>query len=210
MRITYKSTVRWLRSIHHPILQACILLLCLSIWPGHLDNIAFLGMVAFGILLVTPVGWLIFLVLIGLIIRQKAGAEAEKVPKKASTRSHQRSNKASLKAVVLTLLLLFFQVPRSVGFLVSWRSFSQALRTYEHTSLKRHVGLYKIRRVERGGSGSYFTTGFSGIGSSHAFHGFVHLPDATTTPFGSKNYRTHRIIGNWHVFKVTDENNLDL
>ncbi|MEM9807258.1 MAG: hypothetical protein AAF959_18490 [Cyanobacteria bacterium P01_D01_bin.56] len=203
---------KWLRSIHQPVLQVCFLLLGLSIWPGHLDNIAFWSVIALGTSLVTPIGWLILLVFGGFILRWIAAipTDTEKGPKETPERYHHRSRDASLRVILLTLLLLFFQVPRSLGFLVSWRSFANALRTYEHTPLKRHIGLYKIRRVERGGSGSYFVTNFSGIGASHAFHGFVHLPDETKTPFGSKNYRTRRVIGNWHLFKVTDENNLDL
>lgn len=232
---------RWLRSVHSPTLIFCCVILSLSIWPGFFSNVAFWGTLFLPFLLVFVVLSLVGILCLEIVriwINQTSIRNPVSVPFAAQpepVRGQRRSKTNTFMAVVFAALLLFLQVPRRLGFLISWPFFEHSLKTtvvqriedlkengshqaayispdylrargYRLPGRGQWTGIYYISSIGVDAhGGTYFVAGFSGFFSLHAFHGFAHRPHSNNTPFGKENYHTRRIFGDWYLFKVTDE-----
>ncbi len=225
--------IRWFRFIHKPTLICCCIVLFSSMYPGSLvglfESFSLIVISFFGFY---PFNWLLLLIPIVLVwrmihIRSHHRDHRSKV---RSAAAMQRSIFTTVGVMLLTLYLVVLKLPFLLGFVISrpyftgylnrvaqapateltdaerqladWRRLPKAgrLRLDE-----RFLGLYGVREIGIDAQGgTYFVIDTQGLISTQTHYGIAHRPQRKT-PFGSGNYRSRRIMGDWYEFAVVDE-----
>ncbi len=112
------------------------------------------------------------------------------------------------------------QVPETIGFSLVRSQFETAAAEYEMlqalmpaddysaSQVGRRFGIYQVDMVGIDGRGGiYFrvNTGHDGIGPDQMSYGFAKKPNATGSPFGRKYYDPIHLVGDWYVFRASDD-----
>ena len=196
-----------------------VALLVLSIYPGVLSDVIFLGILLFPLWLpALGIGGLILL----LVQDRRAGKEpaepdldlSDEVPSIGKEPISRRQGIISAPAiVVLSLALILVGIPRRVAFLLSRPAFQRYVSMapaceYRGVVLGRLLGFYYIDRYgtdPRGGAYFRTHTGPDGIGPDQMSYGFAFRPNREGTPFGNAHYRCTRMVGDWYVFSASND-----
>lgn len=127
----------------------------------------------------------------------------------------KRWGMASVTVVVGTFLLLWWDVPRIVGFRLSASEFDRVVASsppeIDRLSGDQPVLTLGHFQVDRYGTdsrgGVYFRTasGPDGISPDRLSFGFVFRPNADGSPFGNARYRLGHMVGEWYWFAVSDD-----
>lgn len=181
---------------------ACVAALAISVYPGVLNHLLFLGILLS--FLVVPVVGLAALIA-GVVLARKGKLRGLRMP---WTRA----------AVVLALLLgtyvlLKFYVPRRVAFAASRGAFEQILpqaksSEYQGTPLNRRLGIYNVDQYAadpRGGVYFRVHRGRDGLGPDVMSYGFAYQPNPKGTPFGAAHYRVSSLGNDWYWFRASDD-----
>ncbi|MCC5636564.1 hypothetical protein LC593_11955 [Nostoc sp. CHAB 5844] len=186
----------------------CVAALAISIYPGVLSEIIFVSFVLFfiGLPIVAAIG--IFLLIALIVLAQRGKLDQLQLNRKFKNfRISWRRVAMMVAIVVLSGILLKFQIPRRLAFRVSKPAFEQMLVQAPVSSvgdmkLNRQLGLYYVDEYAadpRGGV--YFRVYSSRWIFQITSYGFVYKPNSKGSPFGSTNYQTFRIFGNWYWFE---------
>ncbi len=199
---------------------ASLLLVGLSVYPGVLVDLLFVGV------LLSPL-WFPALVIGGIIFlivkarstgKKPVGADLDLIGDEIGVGKetvHPRRRITTAPAfIAVSLILLWFGIPRRVAFLLSRPAFERLVATapanrYEGEPLGRRLGLYDVDRYAadpRGGV--YFRThaGPDGIGPDTMSYGFVFRPNPEGTPFGKAGYGLSYMVGDWYCFSASNDN----
>jgi hypothetical protein len=173
------------------------LLLPLSVYPGLLRELAFFGLIS------SPF-WLPA-VCISLWVYLDTARQVRDEPEAPPLR---RFRVVAVILLALNCCLLWYNVPRRLGFLHARRDFEALVLIAPRAgatsdTLERRAGLYQVHRWAadfRGGI--YFATGSApcGFKSGKLTHGFSYRPNPAGSPFGNQNYALCHMIGDWYVF----------
>ena len=116
--------------------------------------------------------------------------------------------------IAVSLILIWFGIPRPVAFLLSRPAFERLVVTapvsrYEGEPLGQRLGVFHVDRYAadpRGGV--YFRThaGRDGIGPDTMSYGFAYRPNREGTPFGKAGYGLSRMAGDWYCFSASNDN----
>lgn len=180
-----------------------LVLLVLSIYPGVLPDLLFLG------LLSSPF-WFPGLCLLGVFF---INLSHDTPSLHRPPFLQRRSAKLSLTVLVLNSVLLWTDIPCRLGFLLSQPEFSALAESVpvplsERGILEYRAGLFKVDRCDtdpRGGL--YFRThrGSDGLRPREISYGFARRPNPSGSPFGNVNYRRSHLIGDWYCFAASNE-----
>jgi hypothetical protein len=114
--------------------------------------------------------------------------------------------------VVMTVALLYFQIPLRIGFAAARTGFQSHAAAAPPSDWGGKwlgkVGIYQVDAYAadpRGGV--YFRTGTAqdGMGPDLMSYGFAYRPNPTGTPFGRARYRMGRLTGDWYWFAASDD-----
>ncbi|MEM7063277.1 MAG: hypothetical protein AAF572_08935 [Cyanobacteria bacterium P01_B01_bin.77] len=180
--------------------------------------------------LFNPFTWLLPLIAIVLVwgVVYRRPQRREHHSKRKSADVIQRSIFATVGMLIATLCLLMLRIPLLLGFVVSrpfFTSYLEQNETVPSTELteaeqlsdwrrlakagrlsldERFLGLYGVSKIGIDAhGGTYFVIETEGLISTQTYYGIAHRPQRQT-PFGSENYRSRRIMGDWYEFRVTD------
>ncbi len=180
-----------------------LVLVVLSIYPGMLSELLFVG------LLSSPF-WLPGFCLLGVFLINLSH-ETPTLNRPHDVRS--RWMKLCFAILLLNSVLLGTDIPCRLAFILSQQTFTALAQTAplplsERGILKRRVGLFVVDRCDadpRGGL--YFRThrGSDGLRTHEMSYGFVHRPNPAGSPFGDARYRRSHLIGDWYCFAASNE-----
>ena len=188
-----------------------VVVLVLSIWPGVLLDLLFIGILAsmmlgvlagFGVLLAIVIGRL-YIAFVGVnkdVIRRFWQPRLIDVPV---------SQVFAISFVwVLTYVLLEFQVPRRGAFALSRSSFEQRLTTAPRTSnpqadnLNVRLGVYHVDTYAADPRGGVYFRVYSSVIPFSNSYGFVYQPNQEESPFGTDSYYFFHITDDWYWFSA--------
>ena len=176
----------------------CLAALIVSVYPGVLQDILFVG-VLLSLLLLPVVGVVGLVVLI--ILEYRGKLRGVRIPR--------RHFLVAIVLLCVTYGLLKFYIPRRIAFSFSRAAFEQlVLEGAPAGAGDVWAGVYHVEDYEsdpRGGVFFRVHTGFDGIGPDQMSYGFAFKANAEGTPFGAARYRRHRLGGGWCWFKVSDD-----
>ncbi len=196
-----------------------LVLVVLSVYPGVLVDILFLGVLLFPL-------WVPALVIGGLILLVVQTRSAGKKPVApdldpiaddigvGKAPVHPRRWIILSPAIVaMSLVLILNGVLRRVAFVLSRPAFQRHIAPapadeYEGEPLGRLLGVYYVDRYAadpRGGV--YFRThaGPDGIGPDTMSYGFVYRPNREGSPFGRAGYQLSHMVGDWYCFSASND-----
>lgn len=176
----------------------CAIVLVLSVYPGLLNDFWLLAAVLL-LFIVPPLGigsvaTLMYLARAGMLV-------GERIPWIRAL--------LTPAAIVATVLLVKYEVPRRAAFTV-WRpGFEQlaedAPLSATGVALDRLVGPYYIDQYAADPRGGTYFRIYNGADVDVTFsYGFVHQPNMFGSPFGSSRYRTHQLARDWYWFRASD------
>jgi hypothetical protein len=181
----------------------------LSVYPGVLFDLFFLGILLFPLWLPALfIGGIIFLVVQSRSAGRKPVSHdldliGDDLGVGKATARRRRWTVLSPAIIALSLVLICCGIPRRVAFLLSRPVFERLVATapanrYEGEPLGRRLGLYDVDRYAadpRGGV--YFRThaGPDGIGPDTMSYGFAYRPNREGTPFGKAGYGLSHMVG---------------
>jgi hypothetical protein len=178
----------------------------LSVWPGKLSEAVFTA-VLFGALTAIvwiPVGAAVLIGVAVILGRRRRSGELAPI-------SWIEPIMAGF-VLLVSLGLLFFNVPRRLGFALSRAQFESQIaaapKSSHGVSLDKRLGVYQVDRYAtdpRGGTYFRVFEGSDGIGPDTMSYGFVKTPNTEGTPFGAAHYRYRRLIGDWYWFIASDD-----
>jgi hypothetical protein len=197
-----------------------LVLLGLSVYPGVLFDLVFVAA------LISPI-WFPALVIGGIIFLVIQSRSTKKPPISPDLDLivdevgggkeivHPRRRIATTPAIIaLSLVLIWFGIPRRVAFLLSRPAFERHIATapanrYGGEPLRHRLGVYDVDRYAtdpRGGI--YFRThaGPDGIGPDTMSYGFAFRPNREGTPFGKAGYGLSHMVGDWYCFSASNDN----
>jgi hypothetical protein len=116
--------------------------------------------------------------------------------------------------IAVSLILIWFGIPRPVAFLLSRPAFERLVATapasrYGGEPLGHRLGVYYVDRYAADPHGGvYFRThaGPDGIGPDTMRYGFAYRPNREGTPFGKAGYGLSRMAGDWYCFSASNDN----
>ena len=177
--------------------------LSLSIWPGVLVDVIF--WIALLSLVWLPLA-LIALALLGVFLYRRH--------RQGGLRSIPRREAMEIPTmIILTLVLLYFYVPRRLAFVLCRAAFESTAQAAlgsgsGRTSVNSWVGIYWVNECAGDSSGTAFFrvySSFDGIGPDITSYGFARRPSQHSTPFGSADYHVFHIVDDWYWFRVSDD-----
>ncbi len=181
---------------------ACMSALVVSIYPGVLNDVLFLG----GLLTCTvgPIAGLVGLYVIGLL-RDKGRFANVRIPWKPLV--------VAFVCLFLTYATLKFYIPRRVVFSVTRPAFEAhidqaVVSDFGGAEFDGWIGPYKVDEFAadpRGGVFFRVYSGRDGIGPDTMSYGFAFEPNPEGTPFGAAHYRTFRLGNSWCWFRASDD-----
>ena len=181
---------------------ACLLALGISVYPGVLNDLLFIG-IFLSFLAVPVVGIVGVIVLV--VLAREGKLRGLQIP---------WIRVAAVFALLFaTYVLLKFYVPRRIAFATSRASFEQmvpqaAPSEYQGTPLNRRLGVYQVDEYAadpRGGVYFRVYSGGDGFGPDRMSYGFAHKPNQKGTPFGAARYRVFRLGNDWYWFRASDD-----
>ena len=180
---------------------ACLGTLAISVYPGVLNDLLFLGLILS--FMAAPVVGIVALV--GLIaLARKGKLRGLRIP-------------WMRVAVVFALLfgtyvLLKFYIPRHIAFAASRAAFEQVVpratpSEYQGSLLNRRLGVYKVDEYAADPRGGVYFRVYRGhdAGPDWMSYGFAFKPNPEGTPFGGARYRLFRLGKDWYWFHVSDD-----
>jgi hypothetical protein len=186
------------------VVIACLSALVLSIYPGVLNELVFMGiMLSIGLFPIIGLLGTVGAIVLACLWR---------VGRLGRLRELRIHAVVAVAMLVCTYGLLKFYVPRRVAFAFSRSSFQQYLDNSAQKAnavpLNERVGLYVVDEYAadaRGGTYFRVYSGADGIGPDLMSYGFCYRPNATGTPFGAAHYRTFRLGNGWYWFRASDD-----
>jgi hypothetical protein len=179
---------------------ACLLALAISVYPGVLNSVLFVGFLLS--LLVIPIVCVVAFVGV-IVLSRKGDSRGLRMP-------------WFRVAVVFALLfgtyvLLKFYVPRRIAFAASRASFEEMIPQAtpsldQGTPLNRFLGLYRVDEYAadpRGGV--YFRVYSYLVFVDRMSYGFAYKPNQNGTPFGAAQYRLFSMGNDWYWFRASDD-----
>ena len=115
--------------------------------------------------------------------------------------------------VAMSLILIWYDIPRRIAFVLSRPAFERRVATapnsvHEGEPPGRRLGLYFVDRyVADPRGGVYFRThaGPDGIGPDTMSYGFAFRPNREGSPFGRAGYHLSRMVGDWYGFSASND-----
>ena len=181
---------------------ACVVALAISIYPGVLNDLLFIG-ILLSLLIVPVVG--IFGGIVLVVVACKGKFRGLQIP---------WMQVAVVCAILFgTYVLLKFYIPRRIAFAASRAAFEQMVSQAtpserQGTPLNRRLGVYKVDEYAadpRGGVYFRVYSGGDGIGPDQMSYGFAYRPNQKGTPFGAARYRLFRLGNDWYWFRASDD-----
>jgi hypothetical protein len=170
----------------------CTICLSLSIVPGRLESYIDRD---YGIFILSIAGR--YLLYAGLSIW--AGSEFLKIFRRDRSKI-QLSGIISLILVILTNIILFYDLPARLYFHTSIGEFDRVLGLQNSPGVKPElIGNFEIQEMSIIKKGTYFTTTYyNGVDTKNRY-GFAHLPDSS-----HRKHYTQHINRKWCIFKCVD------
>jgi hypothetical protein len=196
-----------------------LVLLFISIYPGVLADVIFIGILLFPL-------WLPALGIGGLILLMMRDQSVGKKPVESDPNLIDEGiggGKGPVfrrcwvvcapVIVILSFGLIPTGIPRHIAFYLSQPAFQKYVSTapvseYQDKALGRLLGFYYVDRYGADPSGGvYFRThsGADGIGPDIMSYGFAFRPNPEETSFGRAGYCYSHVVGDWYVFSASND-----